>query len=197
MPSQGSALRWLAELEAGDQQAAQPLWERFFHRLVGHARTKLRSSPQRAQDPEDVALSAFKSFCVGVEKGRFPQLTDETDLWRLLVTITSRKAFRVLRYESAKRRGGADLDGEAVRQIDLDPEELVDGEPSPEFALEVAEECERLLSSLDNPELRQIALLKMEGFTNKEISEKVNRTERTIERKLNYVRAIWQTDLEK
>ena len=43
MSSIGSVTQWLRMLQAGDQAAARPLWERYFRRLVGLARRKLRS----------------------------------------------------------------------------------------------------------------------------------------------------------
>jgi hypothetical protein len=62
MSSSGSVTHWLQLLKAGDSAAAQPLWERYFRRLVGFARTKLQGLPRRAADEEDVALSAFHSL---------------------------------------------------------------------------------------------------------------------------------------
>src|SRR5271165_6376539 len=68
----------------------------------------------RAGDLEDVALSAFASFCRGVEGGRFPQLADRDDLWRLLVTITARKALHLARDERNQKRGGGAVRDEAA-----------------------------------------------------------------------------------
>src|SRR4051794_12636924 len=91
----GSVSRWIGELKGGDPAAAQPLWDRYYARLVRLARVKLRRSrPRGAEaDEEDAALSAFESFCTGMARGRFPQLADRDDLWRLLVVITARKAW--------------------------------------------------------------------------------------------------------
>jgi len=58
MSSDGSVTGWLGRLVAGDPSAAQQLWQRYFHRLVGLARQKLRDTPRRVADEEDVALSA-------------------------------------------------------------------------------------------------------------------------------------------
>jgi hypothetical protein len=71
---------WIGQLKAGDERAAQRLWEDYFQRLVRLARARLQGVPRRAADEEDVALSAFDSFCRGAEAGRFPRLNDRDDL---------------------------------------------------------------------------------------------------------------------
>ena len=137
MASSHSVTHWIGQLRAGDQVAAQHLWEGYFRRLVGLARGKLQSLPCRAADEEDVALSAFASFCHGVERGRFPQLADRDDLWRLLVTITARKALHLARDERSQKRGGGraheaalgDRDGSAALDAAID--ELLGASPPP------------------------------------------------------------------
>jgi hypothetical protein len=75
-PKEGSVICWISQLKAGERQAAQALWERYFRQLVVRARQKLRGLPRRAADEEDVALSAFDKFCRAAEQGRFPDLAD-------------------------------------------------------------------------------------------------------------------------
>src|SRR5262245_27439563 len=67
MSSAGSVSHWIGLLKTGDPIAAQKLWEGYFERLVRLARSRLRDLPRRAADEEDVALSAFDSFCRGAE----------------------------------------------------------------------------------------------------------------------------------
>src|SRR5258708_5465897 len=105
MPSEGSVTRWLDRLKAGDPVAAQSLWERYFRRLVGLARKRLRNDRPRVADEEDVALSAFDNLCRGAKQGRFPRLDDRDDLWRVLVALTVRKASKVVRDEGRQKRG--------------------------------------------------------------------------------------------
>ncbi len=63
----------------------------FFDRLLDVAARKIKHARTADYDEEDIVLSALKSFCLGVRQGRFPQLLDRDDLWRLLFVITSRK----------------------------------------------------------------------------------------------------------
>src|SRR6516162_9009784 len=146
MSSAGSVTLWIAQLEAGGGDAARPLWENYFRSLVRRARDRLTGVPRRAADEEDVALSAFKSFCRAAERGRFPDLHDRDDLWQLLVVITDRKACDLANYERRQRRGGGKvLDEAALRPLAAEDEDaplarLLSQEPSPEFALQTAEE---------------------------------------------------------
>src|SRR5262249_61618408 len=130
MPSEGSVTHWLGQLRAGDAAAAQPLWERYVRRLVGLARAKLHGRAGPGGDEEDVALSAFDSFCRNAERGRFPDLADRDGLWRLLVVLTARKAGHLRRDQARLKRGGA-AQGEAGAD-DPDPlEEGLSREPHP------------------------------------------------------------------
>jgi DNA-directed RNA polymerase specialized sigma24 family protein len=196
MASAGSVTHWLGQLRLGDAAAAQPLWEGYFHRLVGLARAKLRGSPRRAADEEDVALSAFDSFCRGVERGRFPQLEDRDNLWKLLVTITARKALRLVRDQQRQKRGGAPPEARDPSAAEGNVEEILGREPTPAFAAQVAEECRRLLEGLGDPELEQLALFKMEGHTNEEVAALLGRAPSTVERKLRIIRSRWGKESE-
>ncbi len=200
MSSSGSVSVWIAELKAGDGQAAQRLWEGYFPRLVGLAHKKLREMPRRVADEEDVALSAFDSFCSGAKQGRFPRVTGRDDLWPLLVTITARKALQLLRRQGRKKRGGGAVRGDSAFQAgpaggdDEEPglEQVVGSEPTPEFAAQMAEECQRLLGQLSQGDLREVAILKMEGYSNEEIAAKLGCVPRTIERKVALIRTLWE-----
>jgi len=193
-----SVSQWLGRLRDGDPAAAQQLWERYFQRLVGLARKRLQGLPRRSADEEDVALSAFDSFCRGAGDGRFPQLLDRDNLWRLLVTITARKAYQLVLREGRQKRGGhAVLDEAALAgrgtsgSPEVGLEELIDREPTPEFAAQLAEEYERLLASLPDAELRAVAQWKLEGYTNEEIGRKLGCALRSVERKLKVIRSLW------
>src|SRR5687768_6855781 len=105
MNGPGAVTGWLDGLRVGDDLAAQRLWEEYFRRLVGLARARLGDRPAGLNDPEDVALSAFDTFCRGVAVGRFPKLNDRHDLWQVLVMLTARKAINAVRREQAIRRG--------------------------------------------------------------------------------------------
>lgn len=193
MRSEGSVSRLIDGLIVGDPEAVEQLWQRYFLRLVGLARKKLDGMPKRASDEEDVALSAFHSFCHNAEQGRFPQLLDREGLWRLLVTLTVRKAAHRIRDEQRLKRGGA---MDHVSDTDSNPilEEILSEEPDPMIANIAIEEHQRLMDLLEDQELQQVAVSRMEGYSVEEIAQKMNYAPRSIQRKLKMIRAIWEKD---
>jgi RNA polymerase sigma factor (sigma-70 family) len=191
MTADGSVTRWLDQLKTGDEAAAQQLWERYFPQLVALARKKLHDAPRRVADEEDVALSAFDSFCRNAERGRFPQLNDRDSLWGLLMVITARKAAHLLRDESRLKRGGGETQGAEARGLN----EIVSQEPTPAFAAQVAEEWQRLLRILDDRALEAVALWKMEGYTVEEIGERLGYAPRSVKRKLQMIRTLWEKEV--
>ena len=195
-----SVTQWILGAKRGDSQAVRRLWQCYFERLVRLARRELAENRRRAADEEDVALSAFASFCSAAKAGRFPDLEDRHDLWRLLLTLTVRKAVDQCRHEGRAKRGGGRVRGESAIN-ESGPSGSSDGlakivgdEPTPEFAAMVAEECARLLDGL-NDNLRPIAVAKMEDYTNQEIAEKLGCSLTTVERGLRLIRKIWKQEM--
>jgi DNA-directed RNA polymerase specialized sigma24 family protein len=179
----------IGELQAGDPEAARPLWEHYFQHLVELARRKLLGACPRVAGEEDIALSAFDSFCRGLKRGRFPHLHDRENLWKLLVVLTARKACHLIRDEQRAKRGGGQEQGGLE-----DIEQVAAQQPSPEFAAELAENCQRLLNLLCDDELRRVALSKMEGYTTEEIAGQLNCAPRTVERKVRLIRSLWEKE---
>ncbi|MGA2259105.1 MAG: sigma-70 family RNA polymerase sigma factor [Thermoguttaceae bacterium] len=199
--SDDSVSQWIDGLKAGDEAAAARLWQRYYRRLVGLARKKLGDSPRRVADEEDVVVSAFRSLCQRVKEDRFPDLCDRDDLWHLIVRITERKAYDQLRDQKRKKRGSGLVAGESAF---ADFQAFSDGagidgvvgpEPTPEFAAEMVEAVDRLFDQLDDDQLRQIAVHKLEGYTNEEIASKINRALPTVERRLRLIRERWHKEI--
>jgi DNA-directed RNA polymerase specialized sigma24 family protein len=145
---------------------------------------------------------AFASFCDGVAAGRFPRLADRDDLWQVLLMLTERTAIDQRRRELAAKRGRGEVLGESAigcthqdQSATPGVAHLASNEPSPEFALQAAEELELRLHALAvDPVLRQIALGKLAGYTNEEISQRLATSVRSVERQLSMIRKIWNED---
>jgi DNA-directed RNA polymerase specialized sigma24 family protein len=190
-----SITRCIDMLKRGDRAAAEELWDSYIHRLVALARVRLGGTSRRAADEEDVALSAFDSFYRRAEGGQFARLADRDDLWQILVLITERKAIDLMRREGRKSRG----EGRVVSFSDAEgqgPGDVADPGPTPEFAAQVVDEFRDLLRRLGDDSLRSVTLAKMEGYTNKQIADRLGCIEQTVERKLRSIRKIWSAGRE-
>ncbi|MCA8997382.1 MAG: hypothetical protein KDA80_10350 [Planctomycetaceae bacterium] len=191
---------WLHQLREGDNAAAQRLWEQYYQRMVSLARKKLEGARRGIADEEDVALSAFKSFCLKAQQGQFPQLMDRESLWPLLVAITVNKSVDHIRRENRQKRGGTGNADEPRPLVEPEPiSQILHAEPTPEFAAEFAELFERLMLKLDeadDPDLRVIAVRKMLGDSTAEIAADLDCTRRTVERKIVLIQRLWEKEAE-
>jgi RNA polymerase sigma factor (sigma-70 family) len=201
MGAQGSVTRLIIELRSDEpavrEVAARLLWGRYFKQLLILARNHLAARIRCREDEEDVVQSMYKSFCARQKRGDF-DLSNRDELWKLLVQITTRKAKNAVnRHRQGKRdvrrednepaTGSGDDSAEAILdQIDSDG-------PTPAEAALLNEALERRFQMLQDPVLRQIALWKLEGYTNPEIAEQLACTLRNVERKLQRIRAYWES----
>jgi RNA polymerase sigma factor (sigma-70 family) len=197
MSAEGSVTTWVGLLRQGNATAAQELWQRYYARLVEVARDRLRGASRRAADEEDVALSAFHSFCQAAANNRFPHLGSRDDLWQILLMLTARKACQQRRRQNALKRGGQQdtaSDGGRLSATfeDRDLEEVLGSEPSPELTVMLAEQFEQLVALLPREDLQQLARLRLEEYTNAEIATRLGCSERTVERKLALIRGCWE-----
>jgi DNA-directed RNA polymerase specialized sigma24 family protein len=181
---------WIRRLETGDPEAAERLWKSYFPRMVRSARWRLQGFQSRLADEEDIALSAFKSFCRA--SGNLQQLSDRVSLWPFLLTLVARKASRLVRHEKRSKRFGklaAAPDGmEALMN------EIPGREPPPDLVNQMRDECQSLFDRLPDESLRVVAGMKLEGYTNGEIARHLGCGHRTVERKLQVIRQLWQGD---
>jgi RNA polymerase sigma factor (sigma-70 family) len=185
---------WHQRLCKGDDRVTELLWETYFLRMVVVARRSLQGAPTVARDEEDVALSAFKSFCLGIRQGRIRLNQNQLNLWPLLVTITLNKAIDQIRHENREKRRPV-----SQRSAAIDPsvEELVSREPSAEMLSAATESFVSLMTALDrtrDAQLRQIAVASMEGGTLAEIAATMNCSTRTVQRKLKTIRRVWESE---
>lgn len=188
-----SITRLINQLREGDSQAADEIWRKYFCRLIPVAKSKLRESRDKSIDEEDILISVFDRFFDAAKSERFAKLDDRDDLWTILLMLTERKVTDTYRRSSAQKRDRHRVVLESeVPKIELDQlVELADAGPSPEFVAEFNEEFSRNYGRLNNETTRKVALLKLEGFSNNEISDQLSISTSTVERKLRVIRESW------
>jgi RNA polymerase sigma factor (sigma-70 family) len=198
MTNNAESLSSLVErLRRGDEHAAEELWRRYYHRILRLAARRLPQSLRRTRDEEDVALSAFHSFVKGVQDDRFANLAESDNLWGLLIVLTTRKVQAHMRHHSRQKRGGGKVRGESVF---IDPRQPGQGSgiggiagevTEPALEAEMAEAASGMLDALQDENLREIAILRMEGYLVDEIAAELDISKRAVERRLQLIRKIW------
>ena len=162
------------------------LVETYTRDLLRLARRGLPKQLQSRVDPEDVVQSVYRSFFRRLSDGQF-RFEGPDDVWKLLATMTFRKACNTRKYHLRERR-------DARREHSLTPRRP-DDSTVPEIAVARDEDIELLWQSLDElicgrPErCRDILVLKLEGHSVEAIAERVGRSRRTVLRVLASVTA--------
>ena len=172
-----SFAEFLARLHNQDDAAAQQLFERFTRQLLALALQHIDAGLRHKVDPEDIVQSAYKSFFFRYGDGNLT-VVNWNSLWGLLTLITVRKCAERAAYHHAECR-------DAAREVAPRGEEAAPWpepfgcEPTPLEAAVLSETVGQLLSSLDEEE-RPVLELSLQGYTTREISERLGRAERTV-----------------
>ncbi len=193
MSSDSSLTTWIEGIKAGESQCALRLHLAIHDRLLRLARHSL-GRPQRWIDEEDVALSAFHSFCNRAEQGKFDRLHSRDDLggfWFALHTASPR-----LRPKRKVAKTGAGWFVVSpfleVKTIQWQGASIMwqvsslhqkSHSLSPKSAKIIG--CARRRNASSNCHLED------GGFLDTEIAEKLGCVTRTVERKVNRIREKW------
>jgi DNA-directed RNA polymerase specialized sigma24 family protein len=193
MESSHSFSRFLTLLQTrNDSVAQQEIWQRSWPGLVRIVAKRLNRKYCAAADEEDVALSAMNSFFSGVRGNEFPRLEGSDDFWSLILTIAYRKASKHHRHEKAQKRGGGNVvnaaglatDASASLALPLD-------EISPPSEEEITVMVEEMMEDLQDPIMRQVVVLRLQGCADAEIAAKLGCSEAKVRRKRELIKQIW------
>ncbi len=197
--SPGSVSLLISKVKEGDEESVRLLWNRYSDALVRSAQSRLSKQTAAKVDSEELAQSVFFAIYKGAVEDKFERLDDRAGFWTLVLAITRRKAIdRIRKVTAAKRGGEAALKGTQANS-ESSGESLVNRVPSREVDPQTEVECNDLLENLkaqldaEDPSgmLTRVAVARIAGVSVKEIAADLERTERTVERKLNLVRSVW------
>lgn len=173
-----SFAEFLSRLEARDDAAAEELFGRFTRQLIALALGHIGAGLRHKVDAEDVVQSAYKSFFSRYADGKL-DLVSWNSLWGLLALITVRKCAERAAYHGAACRDAA-REAPPPRGEEAAPwPEPLGREPTPLEAAVLGETVEQLFAGLDEEE-RPVLELSLQGYTTREISERLGRAERTV-----------------
>ena len=185
-----SRWNWLIEgLRNGDRDALAAFCQQYGDALRRIADRKLPNAVRRRIDPEDVVQSVCRTFFRRANEGEF-HLGSSGELWRLLCAITLTKVHEQTRFHLRQKRG-VNRESEPEPRPDEDSviHQPAAAEPSPAHAAQFADQFQQLLQQLE-PNEQRIVDLKLQEFTNEQIAEQLQCSERTVRRILKRVQAV-------
>ena len=189
-------------LKSGDKHAANELVDRYFNRVVAAAEKQLKGRRVRVTAGDDIAISVFDNLWERANQNRLKgdELRDSQQLWRLLCVMVANKAKDHVRRESAKKRGGGLLRGESWFSFQENQSdgigEVTNGQIPIADLVILKEQHDHLLKILDDDTLRQICIMRLEGYMVAEIAEVYGKSERWVGRKLHLIRVLWQQEFD-
>ena len=203
MSDPGSVSALISQLKAGDEDSVRVLWDRYSAALIRSAQNSLRGQNPAKMDPEELAQSVFFALYRGAINEQFECLNDRAGFWTLVLVITRRKAIDRIRRETRQKRGGQ-KDGQGTHPHTETSPAGIENVPSRLAAPEIEVECndlfEHLIHLLNQEDssgtLGQVAGSRIAGQSVREIAAELDRTERTVERKLERIRSVWAADCE-
>jgi DNA-directed RNA polymerase specialized sigma24 family protein len=170
MSSPGSFTYWIHQLPAGDRAAIQKLWEGYFGRVIGLVRKRLAGAPRADDDEEDLVLSAFNTFFRRAQTRAAPSSNPRLRSLRGRRVFASRLFLRRLEQSGARPGVGG---------------------------TRVADNYKRLLDLLPDESLRQVAVWKLEGYTNNEVAARLEWSSATVERMQHLIHLMWEKEIER
>ena len=183
----------LAPIVGVNQSWSEVVWNKYFERLLRFAKKQMRGMPKIASDEEDITLSVLKSVCLSAREDK-QSVPDADSIWGLLVLICKRKIANQYAYQRRIKRDASR--SESLFSSPALLQQLESREIHPEVLLQFNERVDELFQSLEHETLKQVAMLKVQGYTNQEIAVRLECSLSTIERKLRLIRELWSRESE-
>jgi RNA polymerase sigma-70 factor, ECF subfamily len=164
-------------IQNGDDDAATQLFDRYSMRLKMLADQQMSMGLRRLFEPEDIVQSAFRSLFRGVNAGSYCA-PEGRSLWSLLAVIAINKVRR-------KATRGRSVVAESLESTvdDRTSVDVADSLSPEQFESSLREAIESL-----RPTEQEVVQLRVQGFSVEEISDRLGRSCRTIERTLQGIR---------
>ena len=169
----------ISSVRAGGNDAAEIVFDRYARQLARLAERHLSRRVAQRVDGDDVAQSVFRTFFRRTERGDL-RIHSSDQLWKLLVTITIRKAQMQGRRHGAGKRDATLEANDSVALL-----AAIDREPGPDEARILDDEIERVLRTVPEHErglYRQVLELKLAGHSNRDVVGQLNLQSRYIDR---------------
>jgi RNA polymerase sigma-70 factor, ECF subfamily len=176
LPSDHSLIE---RIRGGDDDAATTLYQRYADRVKWFVQSRASDKLKQQVEPEDIVQSIFKSVFKGMESRGYDAPEGGT-LWHLIAVVAIHKIRK-----NATRRNAAMRDSRRTESLDsFDAGQTSEVEASQEMELAVREAIESL-----SPQEQSVVNLRLQSYSVEEIAKQLGCSPRTVERRLQQVRA--------
>ncbi len=191
---QWAFLTRLSEIEGSNRSTAETrIHEELVGKLVVLASRRINDRFQSKIAPKEVVQSVFASFFDHNRRGDF-EFSDWNSLWSLLVKMTVNKCSnRIKEFQTLKRNVELELSAGAVDAAESQFYGPT-GQPSVHEVAVFNETLDQLFDDIPE-DLQRLVSLKLQGYSNFEISEEVGCSERTVYRNMKRIQKTFE-DLE-
>ena len=193
---QGSVTGWISSIREGDQEVLEAFSKRYFSKIRDLAKSKL-SNP----DSEEVANDVLVALTQSIAGGKYPNLCDRNSLWFLILKITQNRVIAFTRREKAKKRIPAEsiepnhsedlVRVESLTDYEAELDNVIASNSTEAAWIEISDCWEELLRCLPDDVCRQIAQLKLQSYSNREIASMMGFTPSRVDRKVRLIQEQW------
>ena len=190
----------------GDAMATDYLCEcSCFKDLAKMAQPLIRRFGLQAEiGAEDAANTALYCLCRAVAAGKAPRFEPGGEFGKFARVLLVRVVLHARRQARSIRRGGSARDkvpaggdggpesGPSLHRVRVDLGGIQAGGPAVEDLVDAAIEVEDLTKRLVDPGLKQIAMMRLEGCTIREIAKEISQGHATVSRKILQIQTIWR-----
>jgi DNA-directed RNA polymerase specialized sigma24 family protein len=174
----GFAMPFIEKLRAGDNEAWALFYQKYERRVRAYIARRI-SWPAARQDDEDVWLSLIGSLVRRLQSDK-EQLAIEKMTAFVMGMAKHKWLAEYAKQHASKRNPTKELaDGSAVNQVQQSG-------PTPSQIAMAREEYDRFMNRLDPMDCK-ILELELQGYSTKEIAEKMERSQRTIQLRLEKI----------
>ena len=193
-----SVTHFLPGVRAGRREAIAAISDRLRPRVERVVARQLRGL--RGADPEGVASSVFRYVWTVADRGDFSErdFAESRELWAYLMRVARHKVRDHARHAKSQKRDARRTVYEDSVHRGRDGgrggwfETVPDRGPSPAARAASAEALADFLAGLPDDLLRDVAALRMEGYSVAEVARKTDVSPRTVKRKLRLLRDHWR-----
>jgi RNA polymerase sigma factor (sigma-70 family) len=186
MASWSSFAELMDSVDRGEPEAVRR-FQQYFRRMAGLARKRLYQRARQQVGAEAIAQSTLLS--VIANHAQEVDLDAEDSLWNVLLRLTVKHCRKWNRRLTAQKRTGVEVPlAPSDDQADEGLEPAAD-QPPPELLVELQDELDSLLATL-NEQQREIVALRGQGLSVAQIAERVNLSQTMVYRILQKVREL-------